>query len=212
VSGAGDPDGGRRGAANAAGAPLLAAPLRIEVALIGSAARGLAVTRTGMGPRRAIAAQRTLERADGAALVVLGFCGGLDEESVPGEVIIPEEVYVAADEAHVSVSARCELAPALVTHLAGRRLKLRSGPIVCVSRLATGERRAELLAGGAIGVDMESVWLAAGARGRPFGVVRVVLDSPSHELLHPRAVGASLRAARALRRVAGALHDWVPGV
>jgi len=59
-------------------------------------------------------------------------------------------------------------------------------------------------------VDMESVWLAAGAAGRPFAVVRVVLDSPSHELLRPRAAAGAIRAARALRRVAGALQEWTP--
>jgi hypothetical protein len=41
-------------------------------------------------------------------------------------------------------------------------------------------------------------------------VVRVVLDSPSHELLRPQAVGGALRAALALRKVAAALHDWTP--
>jgi 4-hydroxy-3-methylbut-2-enyl diphosphate reductase len=59
-------------------------------------------------------------------------------------------------------------------------------------------------------VDMESVWLAAGAGGRPFAVVRVVLDSPAHELLRPQATIGVLRAGRALRRVAGALHGWAP--
>jgi 4-hydroxy-3-methylbut-2-en-1-yl diphosphate reductase len=88
---------------------------------------------------------------------------------------------------------------------------VRVGNVVCVSRLALGERRAELHAGGAIAVDMESVWLADAARERPFGVVRVVLDSPRHELMRPQAIGGALRAARALRRVAGALHELAPG-
>jgi hypothetical protein len=57
---------------------------------------------------------------------------------------------------------------------------------------------------------MESVWLGAGAAGRPFGVVRVVLDSPSHELMRLQAVGGALRAAAALRKVAAALQDWAP--
>ena len=86
-------------------------------------------------------------------------------------------------------------------------MKVRSGEIVCVSKLALGERRAQLLAGGALAVDMESVWLAAGAAGRPFAVVRVVLDSPSHELLRSRrrAVGgAARRQGAAPRCVAGA--------
>jgi 4-hydroxy-3-methylbut-2-enyl diphosphate reductase len=191
---------------------VMAAPLRLEAALIASAARGAFVRKTGMGPARARAAAGTLERDTGRALLVVGFCGGLDEQSVPGEVIIPEEVYAAEDEGHAAERARCDLTPELVSHLAGRGLKLRSGNIVCVSKIAVGERRTELLAGGAIGVDMESVWLAAGAGGRPFGVVRVVLDSPSHELLRPQAAAGAVRAARALRRVAAALHEWAPGV
>jgi nucleoside phosphorylase len=69
----------------------------------------------------------------------------------------------------------------------------------------------QLHAGGAIAVDMESVWLAAGRRGRPFGVVRVVLDSPEHELMRVGAIAGALRAALSLRRVAAALHEWTPG-
>ena len=66
-------------------------------------------------------------------------------------------------------------------------------------------------AGGALAVDMESVWLAAGAAGRPFAVVRVVLDSPSHELLRPGAPLGAVRTARALRRAAAtALQSWRP--
>jgi 4-hydroxy-3-methylbut-2-en-1-yl diphosphate reductase len=191
---------------------VLAAPLRIEAVLISSAARGASVRKTGMGPARARAAAGALQREGAGAVLVVGFCGGLDAESVPGEVIIADRVYAAEDEGHPQESAECELTGELVSRLAGRGLKLRSGNIVCVSRLATGERRAQLHAGGAIAVDMESVWLAAGAQGRPFGVVRVVLDSPSHELLRVQAAAGALRAARALRRVAGALHEWAPGV
>jgi 4-hydroxy-3-methylbut-2-en-1-yl diphosphate reductase len=189
---------------------VVAAPLRIEAVLISSAALGASVRKTGMGPARARAAAGTLERDRAGALLVVGFCGGLDHESVPGEVIIPEEVYAAGDDGRASERARCDLAGELVSHLAGRGMKLRSGSIVCVSRIATGERRTQLLDGGAIAVDMESVWLAAAARARPFGVVRVVLDSPSHELFSVQALPAALRAARALRRVAAALHEWTP--
>jgi 4-hydroxy-3-methylbut-2-enyl diphosphate reductase len=191
---------------------VLAAPLRVEAALISSAARGAIVRKTGMGPVKARAAVAALRDEPGTALLVVGFCGGLDAESVPGEVMIPGEVYAAEDEGHEPQRVRCELAGELVSHLAGRGLKLRSGPIVCVSRIATGERRSQLLAAGAIGVDMESVWLGAGAGERPFGVVRVVLDSPSHELLRIGALAGALRAARSLRAVAGALHEWSPAV
>ena len=196
---------------------LVAAPLRIEAVLISSAARSkrstqrALVCKTGMGPDRAKAAAGQLAGHAGSVMLVLGFCGGLDESSVPGEVIVAEEVYAAADEGHAEQRVRCDLTGQLVQRLTGLGLKVRTGDVVCVSRLALGPRRAELHAGGAIAVDMESVWLAGGTGGRPFGVVRVVLDSPSHELLRPQAACGAVRAARALRRVAGALHEWAPG-
>jgi 4-hydroxy-3-methylbut-2-enyl diphosphate reductase len=189
---------------------LVAAPLRIEAALISSAARGAAVRKTGMGPARAKAAAGELASHAGSAMIVLGFCGGLDASSVPGEVIVAEEVYPASDEGHAEARVRCDLSAQLLQRLTGLGMKVRTGHVVCVSRLALGERRAELHAGGAIAVDMESVWLAAGTGERPFGVVRVVLDSPEHELMRLGALRGALRAAMSLRRVAGALHDWTP--
>ena len=87
---------------------VLAAPLRVEAALISSAARGTSVRKTGMGPVKARAAVGRLGRENAAALLVVGFCGGLDGESVPGEVIIPEQVYAADDEGH----PECEPVPA----------------------------------------------------------------------------------------------------
>jgi 4-hydroxy-3-methylbut-2-en-1-yl diphosphate reductase len=191
---------------------IVAAPLRVEAMLISSAARGARVRKTGMGPARAKAASGKLARhGGGGAMLVLGFCGGLDESSIPGEVIVAEEVYAARDEGHEERRVRCGMTGELLERLTGRGLKVRQGNVVCVSRLALGERRAQLHAGGAIAVDMESVWLAPGAGERPFAVVRVVLDSPSHELMRVGAIGGALRAAWALRRVAGALHDLAPG-
>ena len=190
---------------------VIAAPMSVEAAIVASAARGTRVRRTGMGPQRALAAAGGIAQDAPHALLVLGFCGGLDAESVPGEVIVAEEVYAAEDEGHPATRVRCECSAELLARVAGHGLKVRSGKIVCVSRLALGERRAALAAAGAIAVDMESVWLAPAAGERPFGVVRVVLDSPGHELLRPQAAAGAVRAARALRRVTGALHDWAPG-
>jgi 4-hydroxy-3-methylbut-2-enyl diphosphate reductase len=189
---------------------LIAAPMRLEVALVRSGARGARVYRTGMGPRRARAAAGALLHEPGDALLVLGFCGGLDDESEPGEVVVAEEVVAAEDEGHGPERVACAGAHELAGALVASDLRVRIGTVVCVSRLALGERRSQLAAGGAIAVDMESVWLAAGAAGRPFGVVRVTLDSPSHELLRPRMAGAAVRAAGVLRRAAGALHEWAP--
>ncbi len=189
---------------------LIAAPMHVEALLVRSAAPGVSVHRTGMGPRRSAAAARMLLNRPGTALLVLGFCGGLDERSQPGEVVVADEVLAAADEGHDVDRVSCARAEALAGALVHSGLEVRSGPIVCVSRLALGERRAELHAAGAIAVDMESVWLAAGAGNRPFATVRVVLDSPSHELLRPQAAAGALRAARVLRRVAASLHEWTP--
>jgi 4-hydroxy-3-methylbut-2-en-1-yl diphosphate reductase len=204
---AGGMGGGYPAGPGGAGSLIVAAPLRLEALLISSGARGALVRKTGMGPARAREAAEPLAGDSGDALVVLGFCGGLDAGSLPGEVIVAEEVYAAEDEGHPEPPVRCGLAGDLVSRLTGRGMKVRTGRVVCVSRLALGERRAELHAGGAIAVDMESLWLAGGAGGRPFGVVRVVLDSPEHELMRPQAAIGALRAARALRRVAAALHD-----
>ena len=190
---------------------LVAAPLRIEAVLISSAARSAIVRKTGMGPDRAKAAAGELAAHAGGAMLVVGFCGGLDATSVPGEVIVAEDVYAATDEGHSDERVSCDLTHQLLQRLTGLGMKVRTGHVVCVSKLALGERRAQLHEGGAIAVDMESVWLAAGSGERPFGVVRVVLDSPEHELMRLGAAAGALRAALALRRVAGALHDWTPG-
>ncbi len=191
---------------------LVAAPLGIERALIRSGARGAHVRRTGMGPEKSLRAVEALAREPGDALVVLGFCGGLDAQSRPGEVIVAEDVFAADDEGHESLRARCDWAGELSEALRERGMSVRRGPIVGVGKIATGERREQLLAAGALAVDMESPWLAAGAAERPFAVVRVVLDSPSHELFRLRAVGGALRAASTLRRVSRiVLQDGGPG-
>ncbi len=190
---------------------LVAAPLGVEHALIRSGARGARVRRTGMGPQKSLAAVTALREERAHGLMVLGFCGGLDEHSRPGEVIVAEEVRSSDDEGHELVRAECHGAERLHEALEAGGLPVRRGPIVGVGKIATGARREQLLAAGALAVDMESPWLAAGAAGRPFAVVRVVLDSPSHELFRVQAVGGALRAARALRRAAAiALQDWDP--
>jgi 4-hydroxy-3-methylbut-2-enyl diphosphate reductase len=191
---------------------LVAAPMRLEAALIGSAARGAQLRTTGMGRQRSRAAACALMKQPGEGLLVLGFCGGLDEESRPGDVVVADEVSAADDEDDDAEPIPCDGAGELAAAVAGRGLRVRRGAIVSVARLALGERRAQLHARGAIAVDMESAWLAAGARGRPFGVVRVVLDSPSHELFRPRLIVSGPRAALALRRVASAaVRGWAPG-
>ncbi len=52
---------------------------------------------------------------------------------------------------------------------------------------------------------------SAGGGGRPFAVVRVISDTPARELTNPLLTVAGVaRAMTALRRAAGALHEWAP--
>ncbi|HXA53319.1 MAG TPA: hypothetical protein VNV37_00445, partial [Solirubrobacteraceae bacterium] len=89
--------------------------------------------------------------------------------------------------------------------------RVRRGTVASVERLAMGETRARLREAGAIAVDMESAWLAAGAGERPFAVVRVISDSPARELTNPLLTLAGIASAMAgLRRAAEALHEWTP--
>jgi 4-hydroxy-3-methylbut-2-enyl diphosphate reductase len=188
----------------------------LETLLVRSGAPGARVYKTGMGPRRARAAAASLLSEPGSRLLVVGFCGGLEDLSEPGEVIVADEVLadprlLPSGEGHEPERRRCAGPAELAAALSGRGLRIRRGAVVCVSRLVLGEQRSALHRGGPIAVDMESLWLAAGAGNRPFDVVRVVLDSPSHELLRPSAALAAARAGRALRRVAVALREWAPG-
>jgi 4-hydroxy-3-methylbut-2-en-1-yl diphosphate reductase len=174
--------------------------------MIRSGARGAAVHRTGMGPRRARAAAPKLLDRPGAVLVVMGFGGGLDEHSDVGDVVVADAV-LGPDGERVA----CAGAEALMSVLECRGLTVRCGPIASVTRLAMGDARVRLRERGAIAVDMESVWLAPGAGERPFAVVRVISDTPARELTRPLATVAGVaRASGALRRAAGALHEWVP--
>jgi 4-hydroxy-3-methylbut-2-enyl diphosphate reductase len=208
---------------------LIAAPLRLEALAISSGigSRGIGssgtgslgvysrgvgsrpsvkVLRTGMGPRRArAAAPRLLERSE-AALLVMGFGGGLDEHSEVGDAVVADSL-LGPDGERVA----CVGADALTQALERRGLRVRRGTIASVARLAMGDTRVQLRAAGAIAVDMESVWLAPGAGGRPFAVVRVISDTPARELTNPLLTVAGVaRAMAALRRAAGALHEWDP--
>src|SRR5439155_8376400 len=130
--------GERPGAERMSGV-LIAAPMRLEQLLIRSAAPRARVVRTGMGPRKSQAAAAELSRARGDALLVLGFCGGLDAESVPGDVVVADDVLVAAEEDHLAERRSCDRSEGLARALGRAGLRVRTGPVVCVSRIVLGE-------------------------------------------------------------------------
>lgn len=187
---------------------LVAAPLRLEALAIRAGARRLRVHKTGMGRERSHAAVARLQSDPAAALVVMGVCGGLDDGCEPGDVVIADELL----DGERSSDRRlvCPSAEPLAEALERRGVTVRRGGVVSVARIAHGEKRVELRERGAIVVDMESAWLAPGAGGRPFAVIRVVADTPSREVTRPLLTLAGAgRAALSLRRVAAAFEGLV---
>jgi nucleoside phosphorylase len=204
---------------------LVAAPLRLEALAIKAGGRGLRVEQTGMGQARSNAAAVRLRTRSADALVVMGVCGGLDEACEPGDVVIADELIdgeLGTGEQRMDgrngtgglgigeTRVACPSAEPLAAALERQGVKVRRGPVVSVARIAHGDTRVMLRERGAIVVDMESAWLAAGARERPFAVIRVVADTPSREVTRPllTLVGAA-RAAVSLSRTAAALEDVV---
>jgi 4-hydroxy-3-methylbut-2-enyl diphosphate reductase len=181
---------------------LIAAPLRIEARALRRGAAHARVVRTGMGPERSRRAVARLRADPAERVVVAGFCGALEATLEPGQVVVASELRGMARQS-------LEVPPGLVEALEREGLDVHVAPLACVPRVARGGDRLALAASGARAVDMESAWLAPCAVGRPFAVVRVVLDGPRHELLRPAFARNVLRAARSLRSVGRALDLWV---
>ena len=192
---------------------LVISPLGVEALAVRSAAPGLRVRTTGMGPSKAMAAVPRLLEDPAVALVVVGFGGGLPTESRLCDVVVASEVLtVGRDGRPVADAISCEAALALADALSDHGVRARNGVVASVEDIVTGEGRARMQACGAIAVDMESAWVARAAQGRPFTVVRVLSDTPERELRRRLPVGPplptvadGLRAMATLRGVGAAL-------
>ncbi len=192
---------------------LIVSPLGIEALAVRSARPGLRVRTTGMGPARARAAVPSLLADPAAALLVVGFGGGLPADSRLCEVVVPGEVVqVDEDGRPVGEPVACSGAEELRARLAHHGLSVRGGTVASVAEIVVGAGRERMLASGAVAVDMESAWVAEAAGGRPFAVVRVLSDTPERELRRRLPVGPPLptlvdaaRALATLRRVGSAL-------
>jgi 4-hydroxy-3-methylbut-2-enyl diphosphate reductase len=181
---------------------LVLAPLGAEAAALGRE-RGWKVIRTGMGRSRARIAAARAAAVDAPGVAIVGVCGAAAPGLAAGDVIVATEVR-DPDGRRVELAAGALLAAGL--RRAGLRVHL--GPIASVDHIAGRSERAALGAAGALGVDMESAWLAAAAHGRPLAVVRVVVDAAGRDVRDPRTVVAGVRALRSLRRVRGPLAAW----
>ena len=184
---------------------------------------GLRVVRVGMGTRRAEAFARRPPDYD--VLAVAGFGGAAVDALRPGDVVVADEVR--RDDAVIecpwaeSVAATLQLHLVLdpeppaahhgihAAHGAARRPPaVVVGPIATLDHIAPAETLTRLAGEGVTTVDMESFPLVATARGRPFTVVRVVVDTPGHPLVRPATLRAGLTARRRLQAIGAVLRDW----
>jgi 4-hydroxy-3-methylbut-2-en-1-yl diphosphate reductase len=182
---------------------LVLTPMRVERAAVRRALPGALVVRTGIGAARSQAAAPRAAREPAAAVAVAGFCGAVAEGLRPGDVVVASELRGPGG---VVVCESASLVAALATEGIER---VHAGPLVSAGHVVRGPERGVLAREGALAADMESVWLAAAAAGRPFAVLRVVLDAPGHGVAGlPLTPAGATAAWRALRRAAPALAVW----
>ena len=132
---------------------------------------------SGMGPRRAALASRTLLENGATALLSWGSAGGLAPKLFPGNLILPKTV-IASDQSlyHVETSWHQRLCNRLKGHVDFHTEPLvESATVVCTP----AEKAVLFFRTGAIGVDMESGAVATVAQEArvPFMVVRAIADS-----------------------------------
>jgi 4-hydroxy-3-methylbut-2-enyl diphosphate reductase len=178
--------------------------LSVESRALLSGLRALAdrpkVVRVGMGPERAAHAAALLPPF--GALAVTGFCGALDDDLRPGDVLVATEVR-SGDQVWP-----CPSAPLLAGELARAGLPARTGPLLTAPHVVSGAERRRLARRGARAADMESAPLAAAAGGLPFAAVRVVVDTPAAPLLSLATLNGAMTARRTLSRVGPVLARW----
>jgi 4-hydroxy-3-methylbut-2-enyl diphosphate reductase len=179
------------------------APLALEARAARAGAPRAEVRRVGMGPRRAARSAELVVNAGGTAIVIAGFCGALDPELEPGDVVLASEVRGPTG------TTACADPTILAGLLQRAGLRVRIGPIASSQRLVLRERRRALRRTGALAVDMESAWLAPAARDQPLVALRVVLDTYRHELHRPlHTVAGAALAYRTLRCACALVDEW----
>jgi nucleoside phosphorylase len=153
-------------------------------------ARDVRVVQVGIGGRPAAELP--------GVVISAGLCGGLLPEQTPGTVVIPNQVV---DEQ--GGTRACDPAVVAALERAARylRLPVASGSLISTGAMVTGAERATWAGRGHVAVDMESA--AAAESAQRFGVLRVILDTPSRELSDAWA-----EPARAIRHPS----NWSDGI
>jgi 4-hydroxy-3-methylbut-2-enyl diphosphate reductase len=136
-------------------------------------------------------------------VLIAGFCGALDPNLEPGDVILPTELRGPTG------TTVCDDTTILAGALRRAGFRVHQGPIASSQRIVMGARRRALARSGALAADMESAWLASAVGGQPLVTLRVVMDTARHELYRPlRTVASFATAYRTLRRASELVEDW----
>ena len=141
----------------------------LEAGAVRRAAPGLHVVEGG------IALSRVGADAYGDVVVTCGLAGGLREDIATGSIVIPDAVSTPGGE---TIACDRLLSDALAA--AARKLGRtpHRGLLLTSSTLVTGSTRAHWAQRGYVAADMETGFL----RAARIAAVRVILDTPAHEL------------------------------
>lgn len=145
------------------------------------------VVRTGIGPRKAENAVRTIMTAAPlSAIISTGFACALNEAGI-GDVLIGTDIYCRTSSGYDLVrSCDSELIAEAIHSAKESGVESVSGRFISVAQVVcrSHEKQAIARSSGAIGLDMESVALAMAARDAdvPFAVIRTVSDRRDEDL------------------------------
>jgi 4-hydroxy-3-methylbut-2-enyl diphosphate reductase len=170
---------------------------RIDVGAVRAGAPEARILRAGPGPRRARAAAGRARALKGAAVAAAGIASPLQPRVRPGDVVVATEVRGPAG------TVPCPGAEIVAGALRRRGIAAACGPVLSLPPGARGNARVD----GALALDTESAWLAAGAADRPLAVVRAIVDGDPWT-----RPGASARAWRTLARAGTVLAEWAAAV
>ena len=168
---------------------------------------------SGMGRAAAsAAAEDLLQRFHPAAVLALGFAGGLAPRLAPGALVVADEVVPANESGDGALRpddallclARDALATAQTPHACGSLL-------TAAEVIASPDDKAALgAATGALAVDMESAWIGGVCRRHdtPFLTVRAIVDTADETL--PPFLGGLAAGHIGLRRMTPLLvQPWL---